>query len=558
MGFTGGRESPTQKMSITLRGADVVARSLHRVGCRRVFTLSGNHIMSIFDAALDAGIDLVHVRHEAAAVHMADAHGRLTGEAGVALVTGGPGHANAVGALYTALAAESPVVLLSGHSATWEIGRGGFQELRQSEMAKPVTKASWTVDKVESLGRDIGEAIRIARSGRHGPVHLSLPTDVLEARLDDSAVMWPTIGAPVCETLSDADCAKILSLLAAAERPIILAGPQMSSPRGRDLLADVEAATGAPAIILESPRGLADATLGALPDIVSRVDLVVLLGKALDFSLKWATAPSFDPTIQVIAIDPERELTARAKREKGDALIFACVADPAAAAAKLTAGAKRAPLRNTAWLAEARRALDARPTSWLDVVSKTAGRLHPAEVFRILRPFLERDPDAVLVCDGGEYAQWGQSMLPVRRRLVNGVAGSIGSSLSFALAARLVEHKAPVFAVLGDGTIGFHISEFETAVRRALPFVAVVGNDARWNAESEIQRREYGANRMHGCELLPVRYDEVAKALGGHGEYVERAADLPAALDRALASGKPACVNVMIESAAAPALRLPL
>ena len=100
-------------MSNTLRGADVVARSLCRVGCRRVFTLSGNHIMSIFDAALDAGIDLVHVRHEAAAVHMADAHGRLTGEAGVALVTGGPGHANAVGALYTALAAESPMVLLS-------------------------------------------------------------------------------------------------------------------------------------------------------------------------------------------------------------------------------------------------------------------------------------------------------------------------------------------------------------------------------------------------------------------------------------------------------------
>jgi acetolactate synthase-1/2/3 large subunit len=545
-------------MSTTLRGADIVARSLHRVGCQRVFTLSGNHIMSIFDAALDAGIDLVHVRHEAAAVHMADAHGRLTGEAGVALVTGGPGHANAVGALYTALAAESPMVLLSGHSATWEIGRGGFQELRQAEMAKPVTKASWTVDKVESLGRDIGEAFHIARSGRRGPVHLSLPTDVLEARLDESTVVWPALGGPVCDTLSDADCAKILSLLAAAERPIILAGPQMSSAGGRDLLADVEAATGVPAIILESPRGLADATLGALPDVVKQVDLVVLLGKALDFSLKWAAAPTFDSRVNVIAIDPDAELTARAKREKGDALVFACVADPAAAAQKLTAGARRAPLRNTAWLTEARRALDGRPASWLDVVSKTAGRLHPAEVFRILQPFLKRDPDAILVCDGGEYAQWGQSMLPVRRRLVNGVAGSIGSSLSFALAARLVESKAPVFAVLGDGTIGFHIAEFETAVRRGLPFVAVVGNDARWNAESEIQRREYGANRMHGCELLPARYDEVVKALGGHGEYVERAADLPAAIDRALASGKPACVNVMIESTAAPALRLPL
>src|SRR3984893_27629 len=148
-------------MSNTLRGADIVARSLLPFACRRVFTLSGNHIMSIFDAALDAGIDLVHVRHEAAAVHMADAHGRLTGEAGVAIVTGGPGHANAVGALYTALAAESPMVLLSGHAATGELGRGGFKKLGEAEMAKPVTKASWTAGSTESLGRDIGEAIRI-------------------------------------------------------------------------------------------------------------------------------------------------------------------------------------------------------------------------------------------------------------------------------------------------------------------------------------------------------------------------------------------------------------
>src|SRR6187455_2887942 len=151
-------------MSQTLRGADIVAQSLKRLGCRRVFTLSGNHIMSIFDAAIEAGLDLVHVRHEAAAVHMADAHGRLTGQPGIALVTGGPGHANAVGALFTALGAEAPMVLLSGHAATWELGRGGFQELRQAEMAAPVTKASWMAKDATTLGQDIGEAIRIATS----------------------------------------------------------------------------------------------------------------------------------------------------------------------------------------------------------------------------------------------------------------------------------------------------------------------------------------------------------------------------------------------------------
>src|ERR1700751_550776 len=155
-----------------LRGADIVARSLERLGCRHVFTLSGNHIMSLFDAALETKLDLVHVRHEARAVHMADAWGRLTGEAGVPLVTLGRGHANAVGALFTALSAESPMVLLSGHAATWELGRGGFQEIRQADMAAPVAKASWTATSTPGLAGDIAEAMRIAKAGRPGPVHV--------------------------------------------------------------------------------------------------------------------------------------------------------------------------------------------------------------------------------------------------------------------------------------------------------------------------------------------------------------------------------------------------
>src|SRR6476469_4218065 len=219
-------------MSQTLRGADIVAQSLKRLGCQRVFTLSGNPIMSIFDAALNAGLDLVHVRHEAAAVHMADAHGRLTGEAGIALVTGGPGHANAVGALFTALGAESPMVLLSGHAATWELGRGGVQELRQADMAAPVTKASWTSSATETLGRDIGEAIHIATSGRHGPVHLSLPSDLLDARVDDNAALWPNWQALRPVALPDATADAILAAIANAGRPVIIAGPQMSTVNG--------------------------------------------------------------------------------------------------------------------------------------------------------------------------------------------------------------------------------------------------------------------------------------------------------------------------------------
>ena len=108
---------------------------------------------------------------------------------------------------------------------------------------------------------------------------------------------------------------------------------------------------------------------------------------------------------------------------------------------------------------------------------------------------------------------------------------------------------------MGDGTFGFHMAELDTAVRYDLPLVAVVGNDATWNAEHQIQLREYGPNRTHGCELLPSRYDLVAAALGGHGEFVTSVGDLSPALERAIASGKPACVNVMIERVAAPVMK---
>jgi acetolactate synthase-1/2/3 large subunit len=539
-----------------LRGADIVARSLERLGCKHVFTLSGNHIMSLFDAALETRLDLVHVRHEAAAVHMADAWGRLTGEAGVAMVTGGPGHANAVGALFTALGAESPMVLLSGHAATWESGRGGFQEIRQADMAAPVSKASWTATAAATLGRDVGEAIRIATAGRPGPVHLSLPSDLLEERVESNAIVWPDgAGAASVPALAPAVADAVLAAVAAAERPIIFAGPHMSNASGRALLGRLEAAAKTPAAVLESPRGIADATLGAFADIVGRADLIVLLGKALDFTIRWAKGRAFDPHVQLICIDPDPALVDRAGREMGDRLVLGCVADVRKAAEALIARAASAKTRSDGWLAEARAARDSRPESWGTIVSQTPGRLHPAEVFRVLRPYVERNPETVLICDGGEFAQWGQSMLPVRRRLINGVAGSIGSSLSFALAARLREPAAPVFAVLGDGTIGFHLAEFETAARRQLPFVAVLGNDARWNAESQIQLREYGQARMHGCDLLPVRYDQAVAALGGHGEFVDNAADLPGAIERSLASGKPACINVMIESIGAPIIR---
>jgi acetolactate synthase-1/2/3 large subunit len=139
------------------RGADALVRILAQAGVRRLFTLSGNHVMPVFDAALDAGLELVHVRHEAAAVHMADAWARITGEPGVALVTGGPGHA-----------------------PSGELGLGAFQEMKQAAIAAPLAKASWVSTDAGVVAWDAARALRISLSGRPGPVSLSLPTDALE------------------------------------------------------------------------------------------------------------------------------------------------------------------------------------------------------------------------------------------------------------------------------------------------------------------------------------------------------------------------------------------
>jgi acetolactate synthase-1/2/3 large subunit len=560
-------------MTQTLRGADIVVRTLDRAGHTTIFTLSGNHIMSLFDAAIGSRLDLVHTRHEAAAVHAADAFGRLTGRPGLAMVTGGPGHANATAALMTARAQESPVVLLSGHTETTQLGRGGFQELRQVEMAAPVAKASWMATDAAQLGLDVAKAIRIATSGRPGPVHLSLPSDLLDAEVPEATIAWPAAADFTAQpvALSDPAADAILALIAGAARPLLIAGPQLANRPGRALLARIEAATNVPTCIMESPRGFADATLGAFAELVARCDLIVLLGKALDFTLKFGTAPAVDPTCRFVMVDPEGTILERAGSEKGPLLAFGCVADTNPAGEALIrratacassgtrsgapAGAPSAAPAGASWLQEARSVFADRPRSWETLASQTPDKLHAIEVFRALKPYVERDRDTVLICDGGEFAQWGQSLLSCERRMINGVAGSIGSSLPMALGARLVERVAPVFVVLGDGTFGFHMAEFETAVRRNLPFVAVVGTDARWNAEYNLQVRDYGANRAVGCELTAARYDLVVTALGGHGELVRRPGQMQGAIERALASGKPACINVMIESIPAPTLR---
>ena len=504
----------------------------------RIFTLSGNQILSIFDATVERGPALIHTRHEAGAVHMADAWGRLTDRPGVALVTAGPGHLNAVSALYGALMEESPVLLLSGASPIAQRGRGAFQEIDQVAAVRPVTKAAWSVTDPERIGDDVVRALAIATSGCPGPVHLSLPGDVLERSTTSTASRESVVPARIPEAAVKA----VIAHLVESRRPVIITGPSMGRGRRGAAVQRLAKAMCVPVITAESPRGLNDPWLHGAAASLAEADVVLLLGKALDFSLRFGGAPAFAPSCRFVRIADGATAHPR--------ILLSVAGDPEIAVEQLLAAAGGRVWHGEKWAEDFARVRAATPPAWERLRQADAAPMHPLRVCAAVQPYL--DAGAILVADGGEFGQWAQAGLDAGVRLINGPSGSIGSAIPMAVAARMAHPERTVFALLGDGTFGFHALELDTALREGAPVVTVVGNDARWNAEYQLQLQHYGAERAIGCELLPTRYDKVAEGLGAYGELVERPAQIDAALARAVASGRPACVNVLIDGVAAP------
>ena len=525
-------------------GADLLIESLTNLGVNHLFSISGNQILSLYDATIGRDIDIIHTRHEATAVHMADGWGRLTEEPGVALLTAGPGHCNSVSALYVARMAESPLVLLSGSCPRAQTGHGAFQEMNQVAIVQPVCKAAWMVEDAGRLEGDIARAFAIARSGRPGPVYLSLPCDVLEATPSGAQEHGPREFPP--PALTGAQVEDALDLLSAAQRPLILGGPAMARPSRWKGVAALAEMTGVPALPMESPRGVDDPWLHGAVNCLARADVVLLVGKKMDFTLKFGQPPFFAQECRFAQIDMDED-----QLRMGERVVLSAQADPVEAVRQMREAAQKREWPQNTWSGEVTAARRSTPAEWETLASQDP--MHTLEICRNIQPYLNEG--AILVSDGGEFGQWAQAGLEARCRLINGPSGAIGSSLGLALAARLCHPERPVFVFQGDGTFGYHALDFDTALRYNLPIVSIVGNDALWNAEHQLQIKNYGADRTVGCELLLSRYDKVVEALGGHGEFVRKVDELAPAIERALASGLPACINVAIDAAAAPTFR---
>lgn len=531
-----------------MRGADLLVKSLKNAGVEVIFSLSGNQIMPVYDACIDEGVKIVHTRHEGAAVYMAEAYAQLTGGIGVAMITATPGFASGLGPLFMASTSENPILLLSGDSPVGQDGKGAFQEFDQVAVSSPLTKFAKRIMRAEDMGTDAAEAIRTALTGRPGPTHLALPFDALNN--DAGMTPVPSVGAFQPSPMApDVDViAAVIAAVASAERPLILTGPSQNPTRSRGALEKLADALDAPVIPMESPRGLNDPSLGAIKTLTAQADVVVSLGKDMDFTTGFGSGPNWAADGKFYMIDPDDDVLDRAERAVGDRMMLRHVASAIETTqALIAAGAGDA--NRTAWretVAAARAARDPIPSD------AESAPMHPSVLGAAVQRVLDAAEDPILIVDGGEFGQWAQHTISAPTRMINGPSGAIGGCLNYAFAAKIARPNATVVVCMGDGTVGFHFAEFETAARYGTDFICVVGQDNRWNAEYQIQVRDFGADRIYETELNETRYDQAAIGLGCHGEFVTEPGGLDAAFQRAVESDKPTCFVASIRGVPAP------
>ncbi|HEX5164582.1 MAG TPA: thiamine pyrophosphate-binding protein [Thermomicrobiales bacterium] len=519
--------------------ADVVVRELLGHGVGTIFTVSGNQILPLIDAAGRAGVHLVHMRHETAAVYAAIAAAEVTGGISVALVSAGPGFLASLQGLGVAMSMELPILLLSGASPAGQRGLGAFQELDQRTIASAVCKGSVELSPHDPIG-SVLDAWSMAVSDIPGPVHLSLPSDVLAAPDDRER---PNLPDPATWRFDEEITRRLDEMAAAlskAERPLVIARPSIGRPSRDASLLGLTGALGIGPIVTESPRGLSDLKYSEIFARLRESDCLLTIGPA-DFSAGFLAEATIGNPRDVLLIDAPGDPTPR----RADHLH---VRAPTSQAVRYLAGRviRHQPVADdwaALWPIPA--PTPAPPQTW--------GPMHPLAVSEALRAVLQ--PEDVVILDGGEFCQWiryGLRDLP-NRLLWNGKLGAIGGSIPMAIGAATVAKAGRVYVLLGDGSAGYHLSEFETAAREHLRFTAIIGNDARWAAEWHMQIERYGPDSTFSTSLTAARYDLAAHGFGGVGVLVDEPNALRGALETALESPTATCINAIVAAERSPA-----
>ncbi|VEG48110.1 thiamine pyrophosphate-binding protein [Mycolicibacterium chitae] len=541
-----------------VNGGELLARSLESAGVTDIFALHGGHLDSFWAACAGSNLRLVDTRHEAAAGNAADGYARTTGRLGVAVVTSGPGFANGFAALPNALADGVPMLMIASAPPLRELETNEMQGgLDQVAAAAPVTKWAHRVVTTERIPDLVALAIRKALTGRPGPVFLEIPIDVLVTPVDDAAVRVGGVAvvddrpAPSPTAVADA-----LEQLRTAQRPaIVIGGGTLWSDCG-DELAKFADHTGIPVFANNRAAGVLPAehrcnawavdNLAVLAMAVTPgPDVVMLLGARTGL-LTGGRANSMVPAdATVIQVDLDASEFGRLRPVE-----VPVVADCREFLRSLLDADTQWPDRSE-WLTQATSAQAMVDELYAAVPTVDDGRLHPYHAGR--ESVKAAGPGSVLVLDGGEAPLWAGMSLSAaapHRALNLGYMGYLGIGQGFAIGAQIAEPERRVLQLTGDGAYGFHIQELDTMVRHGLPIVTVVLNNACWGMSIHGQEAVYGAGSDVITRLADTDYHEVAKAFGGYGEKVTELEEIAPAIERAFASGKPACINVAVSGAA--------
>jgi acetolactate synthase-like protein len=565
-----------------VNGGDIIGRVLKAHGVRFLFTLCGGHISPILIGARRSGLRVIDTRHEATAVFAADAMARLSGIPGVAAVTAGPGVTNTLTAIQNARLAQSPVVLLGGATATVLRHRGALQDIDQIALIRSSVKRCFSARRVRDLAPMLHQAFRTAAEGTPGPVFVECPVDLLydEAlvrswyaprtqarsgaaladRLLAGYLRWhlyrqfsPSSAPPSTAPLPTPPVPSLRKVsvaaraLASAQRPVLLVGSQaMADVCTADALKAAVGELGIPVFLSGMARGL----LGASHplqyrhhrrDALREADLVILAGVPCDFRLDYG-AHIRRSTFLIAANRNRHDLHLNRRPQlpaHGDASAFL-------RALAETATAK--PEVWSDWHAQLRAREMARDAHIAGEAQADAGSVNPLQLCREIDARLAGD--STVVADGGDFVATASYILRPRaplRWLDPGVFGTLGVGAGFALAAKLYRPESEVWALFGDGALGYSLMEFDTFVRHGVAVLAVVGNDACW---SQIAREQVEIFQDDlGCALRASNYDEAAVGLGAQGYAISANHGIGAVLDEArreAQAGRPVLVNALL------------
>ena len=528
--------------------AALIARFLAERGVDRVFGLQGGHIQPIWDQLARRGVQIVDVRDEGAAVHMAHAHSELTGQTGVALATAGPGVTNTITAMANASVSRIPLVLIGGCPPRPQANMGPLQGIPHMELLRPATRLSRTLGSADQMLRELDEAWARAAGdrGEPGPVYVEIPTDVLRERVPPALITNEHLRPkPRRRSLPHPDdIQKAIELITSARRPAVISGRGARTTDGTDLIRFLDA-SGAAYLDTQESRSLVPdshpAAVGSARSAVMRdTDLLVTVGRQLDYQLGFGS-PAVFPNARVIRIsDTASELI---DNRRGEVEILADVAGTLAALTDALTSAGHAP--DTTWRDELKAKHVKRSADYRAALSSAKagadGHMHPNRIFGALDALGLADP--IMVADGGDLLSFARLGITRSRRYLDaGAFGCLGVATPFAIAAALAYPDSPVIAVTGDGAFGITATEIDTAVRHHAKIVVIVSNNRAWNIERYDQEENYGL--VVGTLLGDCDYAAMARAFGAHGERVSDPADLEAALKRAL-DHAPAVVDVV-------------